>query len=103
MKPFVSLVAILLTFSVLVSCGSNDDPQRVIIVHPEQEARQEALRRANAAAADFGECFEKISTDTRVQSDDCFHMTKDDETSWEDRIHEFGDCVESGKARKDCY
>lgn len=30
-------------------------------------------------------------------------MTKDDETSWEDRIHEFGDCVESGKARKDCY
>jgi hypothetical protein len=90
----------LLAAVALPACGSGSDGPRTVIAIP---AEQQAQQKVEDAAADVSECFEKVSTDTRVQSDDCFHLTKDDDTSWEDRIHEFGDCVASGRARKDCY
>jgi len=93
-------IAALLAAVMLSACGSaSNEPKTVIAIPAEQQAQQEV----EDAAADVSECFEKVSTDTRVQSDDCFHLTKDDDTSWEDRIHEFGDCVASGRSRKDCY
>ena len=89
-----------LAMAALSACGSSsDEPRTVIAIPAEQQAQQEV----EDAAADVSECFEKVSTDTRVQSDDCFHLTKDDDTSWEDRIHEFGDCIASGRSRKGCY
>lgn len=93
-------LAVLLMSATLAACGgTSEKPKTVIAIAPEQAAQEEV----EGALGELNECFTEAEGDARVQRSDCFNLTKDDGTTWDDRIREFGDCVESGRSREDCY